>query len=106
MLPGAVTAVLHSHLEDVQRLHAADRAAGFGRVVLPDALARKFPNAPFEWRWQFMFPEARLCRDPKFGPPTRFHLHESVIQRAVTEAGRRAGWRSVSPVTRSVIHSR
>jgi hypothetical protein len=61
--------VLRSHLEDIQRLHAADRTAGFGRVVLPEALARKFPNAPFEWRWQFVFPAARLCPDPKCGPP-------------------------------------
>lgn len=91
MLPDAVTTPLRSHLEDVQRLHAADRAAGFGRVVLPDALARKFPDAPFQWRWQFVFPAFRLCRDPKYGPPTRFHLHESAVQRAVNEAGRRAG---------------
>jgi integrase len=66
-------------------------AAGLGRVVLPDALERKFPNAPKEWRWQFMFPAARICRDARFGPPTRFHLHESAVQRAVTEAARRAG---------------
>jgi len=45
MLPDTVTAVLRAHLQEVQRLHAADRAAGFGRVVLPDALARKFPSA-------------------------------------------------------------
>jgi integron integrase len=91
MLPDAVTTPLRSHLDDVQRLHAADHAAGFGRVVLPDALARKFPDAPFQWRWQFVFPAVRLCRDPKYGPPTRFHLHESAVQRAVNEAGRRAG---------------
>jgi site-specific recombinase XerD len=38
-----------------------------------------------------VFPAGRLCRDPRFGPPTRYHLHESAIQRAVTEAVRRAG---------------
>jgi integrase len=65
--------------------------AGFGRVTLPDALARKFPRAPTDWPWQFVFPAGRLCRDERFGPPTRFHLHESVIQRAVTQAGRAAG---------------
>jgi integron integrase len=91
MLPDAVITPLRSHLEGVQRLHDADRAAGFGRVVLPDALARKYPDAPFQWRWQFVFPAGRVCRDPKFGPPTRFHLHESAVQRAVNEAGRRAG---------------
>jgi integrase len=65
-------------------------AAGFGRVTLPDALERKFPNARTDWAWQFVFPAGRICRDERFGPPTRFHLHESVIQRAVTEAGRAA----------------
>lgn len=72
-------------------MHEVDRAAGLGRVLLPGALARKFPGAETEWRWQFVFPTARICRDPRFGAPSRFHLHESAIQRAVTEAGRRAG---------------
>jgi site-specific recombinase XerD len=40
---------------------------------------------------QFVFPAGRICRDERFGPPTRYHLHESVIQRAVTEGGRKAG---------------
>src|SRR5688572_8795867 len=91
MLPDTVTIALRAHLAGVQRVHAADRAAGLGRVVLPEALARQLPNAPFEWRWQFVFPAARVCRDPRFGPATRFHLHESAVQRVVTEAGRRAG---------------
>jgi integrase len=38
-----------------------------------------------------VFPAARICRDPRFGPPSRYHVHESVIQRAVTAAVRRAG---------------
>jgi integrase len=59
--------------------------------MLPEALARKFPQAPSEWRWQFVFPAARLCRDPRWGGPTRFHLHESAVQRAVTQAGRASG---------------
>ena len=54
-------------------------------------LARKFPNTPFEWRWQFVFQALRPCRDPKFGPRTRFHVHESVVQCAVTEASRCVG---------------
>ncbi len=72
-------------------VHERDVAAGFGRVVLPDALERKFPQAPTEWRWQFLFPAARICRDPTFGPPSRYHLHESAVQRAVSDAARRAG---------------
>jgi integron integrase len=91
MLPEAARPLLTSHLEAVRRQHRTDLAAGFGRVTLPDALARKFPRAPTDWAWQFVFPAGRLCRDERFGPPTRFHLQESVIQRAVTQAGRAAG---------------
>jgi integron integrase len=91
MLPNTLRPLLLAQLDAVRKQHQADLAAGFGRVVLPDALERKFPRAPTEWIWQFVFPAGRLCRDAGFGPPTRFHLHESVIQRAVTEAGRAAG---------------
>lgn len=91
MLPEVVRGPLMEHLEGVRRLHAADTAAGFGRAVLPEALDRKYPNAGAEWPWQFVFPAGRLCRDERFGPPTRFHLHDSVIQRAVADGARRAG---------------
>jgi integrase len=75
----------------VKRQHERDLTRGEGRVVLPFALERKYPGAPTEWRWQFVFPATRICRDPKWGPPYRFHLHESVVQKAVTKAVRRAG---------------
>ena len=87
----AVVEPLESHLGDVQRLHAQDLAAGYGRVSLPDALAVKYSQAAVEWRWQFVFPAGRICRDPKWGQPSRYHLHESAVQRAVSEAVRRAG---------------
>jgi integrase len=60
-------------------------------VVLPFALDRKFPNASTEWRWQFVFPAGRICRDPRYGSPSRYHLHKSVVQKAVAEAARLAG---------------
>ena len=37
-----------------------------------------------------MFPASRVCTDPRWGPPTRFHLHESVVQKAVAHAARQA----------------
>ena len=63
MLPDVVREPLARHLGDVKRQHEKDLAAGFGRVVLPEALARKFPGAPTDWRWQFVFPAGRICRD-------------------------------------------
>jgi integron integrase len=91
MLPDAVRDALGAHLAVVRQQHAADTAAGFGRVALPDALERKLPSAPLEWRWQFVFPATRICRDARFGPPSRYHVHESVIQKAVAKAAHRAG---------------
>ena len=90
-LPVSLIGPLADHLDDVRRLHARDLANGLGRVSLPNALAVKYPRAAQEWRWQFVFPAGRICRDPRWGAPSRFHLHESVVQRAVTEAARRAG---------------
>lgn len=78
-MPLRVVEPLTLHLQHVRRLHDADHAAGYGRVVLPDALTRKYPNASADWLWQFAFPAARICRDPWRGAPPRFHLHESVI---------------------------
>ena len=91
MLPGAVKERLRAHLGEVRRQHEQDLAAGHRRVALPDALARKYPNAATEWSWQFVFSAGRVCRDPKWGPPSRYHLHESAVQRAVTAAVRKAG---------------
>ena len=91
MLPAAVVPRLHIHLQRVAKLHQADLAAGYGRVALPDALARKYPNADREWGWQWVFPASTISTDPRTGERRRHHLHESVLQRAIREARRRAG---------------
>ena len=91
LLPERVRDRLVVHLDGVRRQHDADVKAGFGRVPLPEALDRKYPDAGESWVWQFVFPAARLCRDPRWGPPCRFHLHESAIQRTVAAAIRGAG---------------
>ena len=91
MLPGAVEDPLRVHLDRVRVVHERDLKSGFGRVQLPDALARKYPNAHREWSWQWVFPASRICKDARFGPPQRFHLHESALQRAVHDAARKVG---------------
>jgi integron integrase len=78
MLPVSMKSALEAHLERVRDLHIRDLGCGLGRVALPDALDRKYPQAAAEWRWQFVFPAARICRDSRWGAPSRFHLHESV----------------------------
>ena len=81
MLPASTVPELRSHLERVRQLHLDDLARGLGRVVRPDTLDVKSESGR-SWPWQFAFPAGRVCRDPRWGPPNRFHLHESVIRRA------------------------
>ena len=59
---------------EVKRQHERDLAHGVGAVVLPYTLDRKYPNAATEWAWQFVFPASRVCRDARWGPPSRYHL--------------------------------
>jgi integron integrase len=100
MVPSAAVPKLRAHLERVRKLHHADLAAGFGRVLLPDALARKYPRADREWGWQWVFPASTVSTDPRTGERRRHHMHESVPQRAIREARRRAGInRPVGPHT-------
>jgi len=77
-------------IERVRRLHAHDVASGAGWVELPNALARKYPNAGRELPWQWIFPATRLYVDRLTGQRRRHHLHERVVQRAVHVAMRTA----------------
>jgi integron integrase len=90
VLPVAVRHALSRHLDEVRRRHQADLLRGAGEVELPGALAVKYPGAAKEWAWQWVFPAGRGYTTGD-GKRRRHHVHESVIQRAVTAAVRRSG---------------
>lgn len=90
MLPVKVQPPLREHLETVRRQHDWDLAQGLGRAPLPAALARKYPNADRQWGWQWVFPAATHYVDRHTRVRHRFHLHETVVQKAVREAARKA----------------
>jgi integron integrase len=90
MLPRSVIRSLQIHLKRVRVLHQTDLKAGFGRVQLPFALARKYPEAAREWGWQYVFPSVKLSRDPRSGEQRRHHVHAEQTQRAVKNAIRLA----------------
>lgn len=90
-LPDALLTPLRRHLSSVKNTHEKDLADGFGQTWLPYALARKYPNAPADWGWQYVFPATRRSIDPRSGVMRRHHFDESNIQRAVKIAIRRAG---------------
>lgn len=97
MLPCSLVDRLRAQLAEVARLHERDKAAGFGRVWIPEALARKYPGASLEWGWQYVFPASVRSVDPRSGVERRHHLDESTLQRAVKSARVRAG--IVKPAT-------
>jgi integron integrase len=89
--PDKLRGPLEQHLRRVRRQHMADLEKGLGRVPLPDALARKYPNANREWGWQWVFPASSHFTDRVTGDRHRWHLHESVVEKAVRQAARMAG---------------
>jgi integron integrase len=90
VFPDSLAAPYREHLDAVRRLHRRDLARGAGRVDLPGALARKYPNAGHEWTWQYVFPATRQWTDPHTGESRRHHYHPSAVQRATKAAIRRA----------------
>ena len=88
-LPRRLVEPLRAHLARVKQ-HTRDLAAGAGQVALPDALARKYPQAAREWPWQFVFPSQKLDVD-RDGIIRRWHVSPATLQRAMKEAVRRAG---------------
>lgn len=91
MLPVSLKEPLQRHLSKVKVIHDQDLKEGFGRVYLPYALEQKYPNAAAEWGWQYVFPASKRSIDPRTGIERRHHLDESVLQRAVKQAIRKAG---------------
>lgn len=90
-LPATVLPALRVHLARVQRQFHRDLSCGVLGAALPGALIRKLPKADREWAWQYVFPATRPYREAASGVRRRHHLHETVIQRAMTEAVRASG---------------
>ena len=93
MLPINLAKPLERHLRRVRAQHEEDVEAGFGRVYLPFALARKFQTADREWAWQYVFPSPRLSVDPRSEGKDRrrHHIDETVLQDALKKAVRASG---------------
>ena len=90
-LPQVLHEALRAQLAYVATLHKGDLEQGFGRVYLPDALARKYPNAPSEYRWQYVFPSSKISTDPRSGAVRRHHVHEKGLQKYIKSAATAAG---------------
>ncbi len=85
-LPTSLRDALREQLDWRKQLFEEDRAVNKHEVELPDALGRKYPSAPYEWKWQYVFPASGFSTDPRSERVRRHHLHEVRIQRAVKRA--------------------
>jgi integron integrase len=86
MLPASVVSGLRTHLEQRRMLFEDDKRIGKANVFLPDALAKKYPNAATEWCWQYIFPSGSFSVDPRSGAERRHHVDEKLLQRAMKKA--------------------
>jgi integron integrase len=91
VLPGSLLEPVARQLERVRLLYDSDRVRGLPGVSLPPALERKYPSAPQEWGWQFVFPARSLCRSLYTGRMVRHHILPDSVQRAVKRAVAAAG---------------
>ncbi len=90
ILPESSIEPLQRHLKFVRLLHEKDLAEGFGEVELPFALDKKYRGAAKEWAWQYVFPASHRSIDPRSGIERRHHLDETVLQKALKSALRKA----------------
>ena len=86
MLPAALAGSLQDHLARRRLLYEDDLRDGRSEVWLPDALAKKYPNAPTEWGWQFVFCSGSHSTDPRSGRVRRHHIDEKLLQRAMKKS--------------------
>ena len=90
LLPGSLSSELQSQLEHIRTQFDRDHNLGQGGVFLPHALERKYPRAPYEWAWHWLFPSSKLSLDPRPGIRRRHHTNESGPHRAIRHAAARA----------------
>lgn len=90
-LPDELIPIIKLRMEETRFVHNKDLADGFGRVEMPYALARKWPNAHTDFQWQYLTPATGRSRNPRTSETGRHHLHEQSVQRrmktAITAAG-------------------
>jgi integron integrase len=90
VLPTKLIEPLQKQLEFAKKLHEHDLRSGLGRVEMPFALARKYPNAEKEWAWQYVFPSKSMSKNPRSGKTGRHHVSPSSLQKTFKDALRKS----------------
>ncbi len=85
-IPESIVEELKRQLQKVAITHEADLKAKFSGTFLPDQLDRKYKNAAKEFIWQWFFPAQSLTTLSNSKEKRRYHVHESVVQKALKQA--------------------
>lgn len=83
MLPDSLVTNLQSHIKKIAALHSQDLAKGFGETILPNSLSKKYPSAPSQFKWQYLFPSKLRRKDPRSGILHRYHMSPKYIRNSV-----------------------
>ncbi len=98
-LPVSIKQELREHLKLMYKYYALDISNKIhknaiqnnGGASMDYGLEKKYPNAPWELAWQYIFPSHKLSKDPRTGRIRRHHIHSSVpikhIKSALIKAG-------------------
>jgi integron integrase len=91
-VPKSCAAPLRHQMELAQSVWNWDRkhAPDVG-VPLPFSLADKYPRAPFQWQWFWVFPAHEHCTDPRTDRQVRYHILVDSLQRGVQRAATKVG---------------
>ena len=90
-IPKKIFHKIKKQIDEVKILHDEDLEEGYGSVYIPYALARKYPNAEKEFRWQYVFPATRISTDPRSKITRRHHINETVLQKHIKKSAEQAG---------------
>ncbi len=93
VLPDGLREDLRRQIEKVSVMHKNDLENGYGKVYMPYAIERKYPNANKQLIWQYLFPSKSLAVDPRSNRKQRHHIHVDTVQRAIRAAIRLSGIR-------------
>lgn len=88
-MPNTLIEAIQQRKDETKNIHESDLKAGYGTVWLPHSLARKYPNAPRDLKWQWLFSSRTLCKGDN-GELRRHHLFPNGFQTALRLAGERA----------------
>lgn len=91
LLPETCKNRLREQLKKVKILHVKDLNMGYGEILLPHALSRKYPNEAAMLKWQYLFPSPRIGKDPRTGFKHRYHISDATIRRKVRRAIEKSG---------------